>query len=310
MPVKTAKVSAARAKIENVLFGIYSSNDDLRITQLDVEKSFSEELLALASNCLDALSGMSAIPYDPTFGALDQEYMSLSLASAKHVSDTVQTMEQGPHPSFALRARGTLSGLRFYAFKTHENGADRWFFGRLDRSIVLTGKKLQALIVEGGTKLVAVREDIVQLRRNIDFLSDGQTGLIFHVQNFHYIFNFYQRLRKIARKNAGNLAEKVPIKNLEEFIAACEAQPAMALKLHSIVTHEMWKDFPVMKAFKAIDETPLPIQTVTENGERKLVFVSDLKHRWLILRLLGDDILKSMLSERIFEATSKKALPT
>src|SRR6267143_3102323 len=116
MPVETVKLSAARAKIENVLFGIYSSNDDLRITQLDVEKSFSEELLALARNCLDALSRMSAIPYDPTYGALEQEYMTLPLAGAKHISDTVQAMEAGPHPSFALHARGTLSGLRFYAF--------------------------------------------------------------------------------------------------------------------------------------------------------------------------------------------------
>jgi len=296
--------------VSKILFGIFNTDGVLRINSLDVDIGFARELESLASETLAALDDLDEIPYDASLRSLEGECMHLQLDSAQGVSETIQMMEGEPHPIFSITSRGNLSGLRFYAFRFSGSNSHIWLFGRVGRTIVMKKSRLQGLLVNDGTKLKAVETDLVQLNRRIDFVAKGPTGLILHLQNFHYIFNFYEKLRRVAKKNAEILSKKLPVKNLEEFIEACQQQPAMALKLHQIVTHENWASIPIERLFQLIDEENLPIEVVAKNGGRQLVFQSDPKHRWLILRLLADDILKSPVSTRVFEATSKKSIPT
>ncbi len=298
-----------RNTVSKVLFGIFNTDSVLRINSLDVDIGFAKELESVATETLADLDDLDEIPYDPSYRSLEGEYMRLSLDSAQGVSETIEMMEGGPHPIFSITGRGNLSGLRFYAFRFSGPNSQMWLFGRVGRTIVMKKSRLQGLLVNDGTKLKAVNADLVQLNRRIDFIANGPAGLILHVQNFHYIFNFYEKLRRVAKKNAETLSKKLPIENLEEFIEACQQQPEMALKLHQVVTHENWPTLPIERMFQLIDEENLPIKFSTKSGDRKLVFQPDPKHRWLILRLLADDILKSPVSARIFEATSKKSIP-
>jgi hypothetical protein len=53
-----------------------------------------------------------------------------------------------------------------------------------------------------------------------------------------------------------------------------------------------------------IERYNLRIATMEVNGEEMLVF--DPKDRWAILKLLDDDYLESVLTERHYEVTGKR----
>jgi hypothetical protein len=54
-----------------------------------------------------------------------------------------------------------------------------------------------------------------------------------------------------------------------------------------------------------IKEFTIDLEVIEEDGETRLVFRTDAAHRWLILKLLDDDFLRSAMTDHLYEANSK-----
>lgn len=61
---------------------------------------------------------------------------------------------------------------------------------------------------------------------------------------------------------------------------------------------------------KTINEFDLKVDTTNENGVEKLIFEKDVRKRWIILKLLDDDYLGSVLTDRKYESNSKSVRST
>jgi hypothetical protein len=59
---------------------------------------------------------------------------------------------------------------------------------------------------------------------------------------------------------------------------------------------------------RTIAEFSLDVQIVRDGRKEELLFESDPKKRWLILKLLDDDYLGSIMTQEKYEVNSKSAL--
>jgi hypothetical protein len=104
------------------------------------------------------------------------------------------------------------------------------------------------------------------------------------------------------------VTDRVPIANLEEFQAAVVGQMQMMSKLAAISRKGYLEGLTMDAVRRTIDDVGLDVDLVKEDGVEKLLFDPSVKRRWLILKLLDDDYLRSIMTDAIYEANSKRGV--
>ena len=93
----------------------------------------------------------------------------------------------------------------------------------------------------------------------------------------------------------------IPIRNADEFVAACSQQFQMRSKIRSIASTAYLKNVTISEIRTAVSEFGLDIEI--DNNE--LIFDGHPRRRWEILKLLDDDYLGSAMTGLKYETNSK-----
>lgn len=79
----------------------------------------------------------------------------------------------------------------------------------------------------------------------------------------------------------------------------------MQVKLNNIAGKSDLKKITIAKIKKVLKEFPkLKVQIKKDEGKEMLVF--DPSDKWALLRLLDDDYLKSLMTDKNYEVTGKR----
>jgi Domain of unknown function (DUF4868) len=134
----------------------------------------------------------------------------------------------------------------------------------------------------------------------------GEHMFIRHVSAFHRIFRYFEQLRENADETLDQVLQHVPISNEDDFRTACKGQLQMLAKLANISQKPYLPNLTMSAIEDTVDTVGLDVEIVDDDGERKLVFdPSTQESRWAILKLLDDDYLRSLMTQELYEASSK-----
>jgi hypothetical protein len=209
-----------------------------------------------------------------------------------------------PFPSFD-GANAFVKRLRYYVIVAGAPGGKQAFFFRsFSASAELQRKRGTALVRRDG-QFDRVEDKVFLFDEAIDcFVFDGEL-FVTRKSDYRRIFQQFAALQARARAVATSLNQQVPIKNFSAFSDACANQPGMADKLIAVSGRSYFPTLSVTTLEPVIKEFRLDITIDDVNGQQQLVFETDPAHRWLILRLLDDDYLKSSLTNLQYESNSK-----
>ncbi|HEY6758305.1 MAG TPA: Kiwa anti-phage protein KwaB-like domain-containing protein [Baekduia sp.] len=195
--------------------------------------------------------------------------------------------------------------LAYYVIVAGAPGGEQAFFFRSFTASAELRRKTGAAIFRRDGQFDRVEERIFLFDESIDcFVFDGELFVI-RKGDYRRIFQQFAALQAKAREAAKALDGRVPIANFDAFADACARQAAMADKLIAVQGRSYFSTLTLEKLEPVIAEFGLDIGVETIDGVRKLVFKTDPAHRWLIVKLLDDDYLRSTLTDLHYEANSK-----
>lgn len=278
----------------------------LVLHRLGMTDSVRLEFRDAAYNALpDEENEVILVPYEATYRPQPYELMYLDLDEAPEIAELVEAAaDVSAAPQFTADEK-LIRQLRFYVTIITSDNAEALFFRAYSATKELTRGRGFAVMFEEG-----VFEKVVHKTFLFDNDADCFTwnGYMFvrHANAFHRIFRYFEQLKDNADETLDEILKHVPVANEAEFRDACKGQLQMLAKLANVSQ----KPYLPSVTFQAIQETietvGLDLQIVDEDGQKKLVFDPGTQEsRWAILKLLDDDYLKSLLTEELYEATSK-----
>lgn len=197
-----------------------------------------------------------------------------------------------------------VDGLKFYVIVLQRaDGTTINFFRSYRPSKEVTRSTGFAAFFSSG-QFNKVRQPTFLFDRNIDCVASGRHMFVLQRNNFETIFRFFEALEQRGRDTLDEVSSKVPIKNFDEFAAACMKHRGKLAKLGIIGSSGLLDELN-MEALKAtIADFDLSVQTITENGSE--MFVYDSSDQWALLKLLEDGYMRSQNTGRRYEITGKR----
>lgn len=278
------------------------------VQRLNLHEEATERFREAVGKALPERDDLELVPYEPGYAPYAHELLYFDLDDDPDLSEIVAGVAQLAGAEEFSEAEGVIRHLRFYA-TVFATGAqpDAIFFRNYSPKRELTRSTLFALVKRKG-QYDTVEEKVFLFDDQVDcFVWEGRM-YIRSVYQFQRIFRFFDRLRESVGEVIDSVAERVPISNLDEFRQAVTGQVQMMAKLAAI-SGKGYLDALTMDAVRrTIDEAGLDVDLVEEDGIEKLVFDPSLKRRWLILKVLDDDYLRSIMTNAVYEANSKRGI--
>jgi len=203
-----------------------------------------------------------------------------------------------------------VAGMRFYVLVVQVPEGDPIYFFRIHtRQKVLSRSSLYAILNKEG-RYDHLQESVLAFDREFDCMCRSNILFIFDKRNFQHIFRYFDTIRQEARQTLITINASVPIQNLDEMIRACEGNVSMLQKLKRVSTKPYIKNIQMKDIKRVIEVHKLPVQIIEDNGQEKLLFDSraKAKDKYLLLRILNDDYLKSVMTDTNYEVTDKRVM--
>jgi hypothetical protein len=277
------------------------------VERLGIMNEVQEEFRVTMRDALPQADEILVRSYEAGYTPPKHELLVLELVDADRLQSIVNAVE-GVSGLDEFDAREEMiARLRFYVVVFDDGTKSAVFFRRSSPQRELIRSGLVALVFQNGV-YNRLHDRTFLFDRQFDCFSWDGRLYIRSVGNFHHIFRYLEQLKLAAEQTLDTVIDNVPVANLEEFREACTSQLPMMAKLAAISNQPYLKDLTMDAIKQTIEENSLDIDVVTEDGTEKLVFDKSIQKRWLILKVLDDDFLKSLMTNRRYEVNSKVGL--
>lgn len=281
-------------------------DEDVELHRLALSAELADKFSAAAYNVLpDDEDEVILVAYDPTYRPQSHELMFLALDDAPEIAEMVEfAADVSAAPQFSPDDK-LVRQLRFYVTVVSTDDDQALFFRVYSPKKELTrGRGFAAMFDDGVFQKVEHKTFLFD--EDADCFAWGEHIFIRHVNAFHRIFRYFEQLRENADQTLDEVLQHVPISNEEDFRDACKGQLQMLAKLANISRKPYLPNLTMDAIEDTINTVELDVEVLDEDGERKLVFdPSTQESRWAILKLLDDDYLRSLMTQEIYEASSK-----
>lgn len=297
----------------NLLVGAHPEDDDeVCLQRLMLHDELAEDFRRIVRGAVPNPADVEPRPYDPGYKPDRHELTCLALDEAPAVRDVVDMVGQVGAAELFDANDDTIDSLHFYAVVVG-GGRGRArraiFFRSYDRKKELSRSGLVLALWSKGS-YNRMREKAFLFDENVDCFAWNGTLYIRSIPRFQRIFHYLEEVQKRARENAKKIGAAIPIANLDEFADACSKIPAMAAKAASVASKPYLRDVNMDHVRRVIDQFGVKVDIVTDGGTQKLHFDAGPKQRWLILKVLDDDYLRSVMTELGYEVNSKLPVAT
>lgn len=228
----------------------------------------------------------------------------LDAASYSHIKEQLISLGSMADLKTFQMDKEFISGLRFYVITLTALDLKPLYCFRAYSPKKELGRssKFAALMAKG--QFDKVREPMFLFDQHLDALAYSDRIFVFNQDQFQKIFRFFEQVMKTAEQTLRTIEKVIHIVNFTEFEEACKGHLQKLTKLRNISQQPYLKKITIADLKKVIKRYDLGIKTQKVNGQEMLVF--DPKDRWAILKLLDDDYLESLLTERQYEVTGKR----
>jgi hypothetical protein len=255
-----------------------------------------------------AADGATLRKYEPGYTPDAHELLYLDLKAEPEVATTVAEVGRVGDAELFAEADEVVDALRFYVIVVGAaGGRQAVLFRGYSPKKELSRRPGFALMLQRGSYDRLARK-VFLFDDEIDCFAWDERMFVRNVAAFQRIFRYFEQLRVRAAVTVEAVMARVPIGNADAFRAACTEQLPMMAKVAQIARKPYLSRIGMADMRRAIDEFGLDIKIVAEAGTEKLLFESEPRKRWLILKLLDDDYLGSVMSREKYEVNSKVSL--
>lgn len=282
-----------------------------RVSMLD---DAAVEVSKIAEISRKILCDSNLVEYGPTalipkshVMCLPQESAAtLTVINAAVTSDDLDEF----HPSSTISGEARTFAARFL----HDSLGEITFYRLAETLLEFKQRRVLGFVRDGGAFAVAEPGRILLMKPVFDVVVAGGWAFFWKKPLFERSFGFLEELKRDSAQSFSEISEHIEVEGLEEFRKACTTQPQMMAKIASI--KQSMKDPEYAAAMKMpnllkyIDEHPeVKIKLDGQGADRRFVFdPADLANRFQILKLLDDDFLHSMLTQRDYESIAKAGI--
>lgn len=301
------KFSTAGLSMQAVTSGPSGNFETYRIP-LTVDAA--AEISAIAEDSRTETLSQTPLEYGPAVLIPPDHVMHVSVSQAASLSAILaQVVKDDSSPLAHLTDR---LKIKFLAARfTADSGEQVVFFRIADALSQLKPSKFLALVREGETYGRLEQADVMLMRRTFEVTVVDGTAFFVLKSSFERAFGFLDQLKASSAATFDEVTASLRIKGLEQMKAACTKQSQMMAKMASI-RRSMNEDpqyaaamtMERLLAFVAARDY-IDIEIATENGKQFFVYNDDVRTRFQILKLLDDDYLHSVLTDRDYESGSK-----
>lgn len=268
------------------------------------------DLAAMATATRERVLSQTPIGYGPAVLVPPDHVMHVQEGEAASLSAIVSEVmrdDSAPLADLKNRSRVKLLAIRF----TDDSGLTTIMFRVADSLFQFRASKYLALVRRGEVYDRLVPADVMLLRRDFDVVFVNGVAFFEHKSTFERAFGFLDQLRATSAETFDQVTANLRIRGLEKMKAACTKQSQMMAKMASI-RRSMDED-PDYAAAMTMDRLVafvrdrdyIDVEIALEGDAEVLVYRDDVRNRFQILKLLDDDYLHSVLTERDYESGSK-----
>lgn len=276
----------------------------LNLTQ-DLSKEFKNMLNESLPTILKQLENgdKKIIEYEPgyTKEQYEIEYISLEdedYADIKNHIDVIPNLTNVNN--LDMKDQAFIKKISYFIIqlKDREGNIVNLFRKYLHKKELTKNQKLKAIFSNG--RYDSFHEPVLLFDEKIDCIEYKGHMYILDTRQFHFIFQFYEKLTEKAQEIITKMTNRIPIYNVEELRHICSGHPVMLAKIHSISRKNYLEEITIGDIQETIQEYNLDVN-VTDG---KLIF--EKEKRWDILKLLDEHYLDSNMTGRQYEANSKR----
>jgi hypothetical protein len=233
------------------------------------------------------------------------EYLDISKSEYETISKQIK-------PILSFQDMGTfqdekwfVSNLRFYVIKvTPLTGKSIYFYRAYTPKKILSKSPFFAMW-RGTNEYDRLKEAVFLFDNHLDCISDGNFMFLLKKENFHYIFHFLDEIKKSAEEALLLIKELIPIVNFDKFACDCKSHPSKLRKLKNISAQPYLHLITIDDIKNVILENNLQnIRIDIVDGKEMLRY--DPFDPYGILKLLDDDYLQSIMTNRSYEVNAKR----
>jgi hypothetical protein len=300
---------AADADSTNVLMVAEEDGEaESEVQRLSMKSQLGERFRKLVrENLTSEVVEHRLIEYTTNYKLDRQELFFVNLDEAEDLASTLDFIESVTDPEVFSRSDDFASRMSFYSIVLQDVDGDQATFYRKHTSRNALSRGLLTSAVDKNT-FDELESQAYLFDEKVDFFTWKNYLFIRTAYNFRLIFDRFEKVQQEASENAKKVVDTIPIWNDEEFIQACQDQPQMVSKVSQVVEQPYLDDIEMDDVKRTVDEFDLNLQIEEIEGEEQIIFDPSVENRWIILKMLDDDYLGSVMTDRKYETNSKRSL--
>lgn len=304
----------ADADTVNVLMVAEAEGSDdgevaFEVQRLDMTQQLAERFRDIVlANATNNVGESRALPYSTGYKLDRQELFYIDLDEDPSTADTMNFIESVTEPAMFTKEEDFTERLAFYSIVFENTDGTRAAFHRKHAPKNQLSRGFIAKYVDNQFEELEPQSYLFD--EKIDFFTWDDYLFIRGAYHFRLIFKHFKQLQQEVGENVERVLDCVPVANGDEFLDACRSQPQMVSKVARVANQPYLDDITMEDIKKTISEFDLDVQVLNANGEEMLIFESSVEQRWKILKLLDDDYLGSVLTDRKYESNSKSVRAT
>ena len=269
------------------------------------------DLAEIAQRSRTKVASSTLVEYAPATLVAPQHVMHVAQDAAATLSVIQSVVVAADQEPFNPRAPYASSVAMVAAHFTTSTGQSATFYRVADTLLQMRRRSVFGLVRTGGQYDRLDPADVLLLRPTFDVVVVDGYAFFSKKPTFERAFGFLDRMRQASAATFESVTTSLRIEGFDALRAACTSQPQMMAKMASI-KRSMEEDpayaaaMTMPKIIAFIDAHPhLGVKTTGTGDDRVLVFEASPQTRFQILKLLDDDYLQSVLTDRGYEAGSK-----
>jgi hypothetical protein len=157
--------------------------------------------------------------------------------------------------------------------------------------------------------------EVLYYEPGFDALVVGDHVIVTAISTLQRSLGSTERARRMAALTFTQATAQLAIEGADALADAVATDPAMVAKMAQLARileaePEYAQLLTTARILDFLDHNPhIPIATTGQGDERRLLFESSPQKRYLIVKALADDYLRSELSQRTYEVGSKVQIP-
>jgi nucleotide-binding universal stress UspA family protein len=268
-------------------------------------------LAEIAENTRARVNKATPISYGPAVLIPPSHVMHVAQSAAATLGAIQSVVEAADADAFDSGADYAKNATMVAARFATKDGKTVTFYRVADTLLHFTKSKVFSLIRRDGQYDRLEPADVLLMRAEFDVVVMNGHAFFFLKPTFERAFGFLQELKKASAATFDSVTSGLRITGLAELRAACTTQSQMMAKMASIrrsvdedPTYAAAMTMPKLLAY--VEANPVVnIEIEGTGANRSLVFNPAPATRFQIVKLLDDDYLRSVLTDRDYEAGSK-----